>query len=111
VELGNELCTGFITPEPTFVFTWSGDDGMLGVMVEADDDTTLIVRDPEGTYDCNDDADGANNLNPALDLSAAAGTYLVWVGSFDPDVQPQGTLTVGAEALTPAVLTAPNQGQ
>jgi hypothetical protein len=111
VELGNELCTGFITPEPTVAFSWTGDDGTLGVMVEADEDTTLIVRDAEGTYYCNDDAGGADNLNPALNLTAASGDYQVWVGSFDPDVQPQGTLTVGAEALTPVVLTAPDNAQ
>lgn len=106
VALDNEACTGFITPAPTFAFTWEGDADALVLFFEATSDATLIVRDPDGVYQCNDDLDGADNLNPLLSLPALPGDYQVWVGGYAPDATFDGVLTITADAsATPAPLT------
>ena len=50
-------------------------------MVNARSDLTLVVRRPDGSYACNDDGEG---LNPIVVMQAApAGTYQIFVGTFD----------------------------
>lgn len=106
VQLGNEACTGFVTARPTFTFDWEGEAEHLALFFEAGADTTLIVRDPDGAYQCADDLDGADNLNPYLELDPLPGTYRVWVGSYAPDVAVDGTLTVTDDAFArPTALT------
>ena len=64
------------------------------------------MRDPNGAYQCNDDLDGADNLNPYLELTPLAGSYQVWVGGYAPDVAVDGTLTITDDAsVRPAPLT------
>lgn len=105
IELGNDLCTGFIAAAPTYRFDWAGNTRDLVLFFEGDADTTLVVRDPNGAFQCNDDADGAQNLNPYLDLEPIAGQYNVWVGSFAPTAAVTGTLTLATTTdLQPASL-------
>lgn len=112
VDLGNEACTGFVTPAPTFTFDWEGEAEKLVLFFEAADDTTLIVRNPNGTYQCNDDLDGAANLNPYLDLTPIPGSYQVWLGTYAPDVTVDGTLTItGDTTVRPAPLTSDMAGE
>jgi hypothetical protein len=75
-------------------------------MVEARGDTTLLVRAPDGSFLCADDANGAENLNPLLTIpEPAEGRYLVWLGRVSPDEPVTGTLTIAASAeLSPTVL-------
>jgi heat shock protein HslJ len=102
----NTSCTGFISAVPTFRFEWD-DDAQLVMFFESNVDTTLVVRTPDGTFQCNDDFKGSENINPWLSLTPSAGTYYVWVGSFSPDVQAEGTLTITNDANgAPAVLTS-----
>ena len=112
VELDNQACTGFVTPAPTFTFDWEGEADKLVLFFEAADDTTLIVRNPNGTYQCNDDLDGSANLNPYLDLTPIPGSYQVWLGSYAPDVTVDGTLTItGDVTVRPAPLTSEMVGE
>lgn len=105
IELGNDLCTGFISAAPTYRFAWAGEAEDLVFFFEGDTDTTLVVRDPDGHFQCNDDADSAKNLNPYLDLPPIAGQYNVWVGSFAPATPVTGTLTLATTTdLQPAPL-------
>jgi hypothetical protein len=107
IELDNHLCTGFIDAAPTFSFDWSGEAEKLVIFFEGDTDSTLIVHTPIDPYACDDDVHGANNLNPALDLTAIPGTYHVWVGSFAPDTPVRGALTIaGTPELQPEPLTS-----
>jgi hypothetical protein len=107
IELGNPLCTGFIGADPTYSFEWSGEAEALRLFFEGDGDSTLIVKTPLDDYQCNDDADGAANLNPLLDLTPVEGAYLVWVGSFAPDMNVAGTLTVtGSTGAGPTPLSS-----
>jgi heat shock protein HslJ len=94
----NHLCTGFISAAPTFRFEWSGDVDPLVMFFESDVDTTLKVLAPDGTFHCDDDYHGSENLNPWLSLTPMDGIYNVWVGSFAPDVLATGTLTITDDA-------------
>lgn len=103
----NQLCTGFISAAPTFRFEWSGDLDQFQLFFESNVDTTLKVLDPEGSFHCDDDYHGSENLNPWLALPPITGTYNVWVGSFAPDVQASGTLTITSDPdATPTPLTS-----
>ena len=84
------VCSGFIAAGPTASVEMSG-AGPLGITAMADDgsDLVLVVRTPDNRWFCSDDADGLNpgvQIGSADDPTAAAGTYLVWVGTFgDPN--------------------------
>jgi hypothetical protein len=47
--------------------------------VESPQDTTILISGPGGTW-CNDDFEGKN---PGIAGQWLAGTYKVWVGSYD----------------------------
>jgi len=93
LQTGDTLCGGLVNIAPTYVFDWSGDAQGLTLFAEADGDTTLLVRTPDGSFLCTDDTDG--NLNPALMLpEPVAGRYLVWIGRVNPDAPVSGVLTL-----------------
>ena len=107
IELDNNLCTGFIDATPTFAFDWKGKADKLVLFFEGEADSTLIVRDPNGVFQCNDDFDGADNLNPYLDLTPMDGSYQLWIGSFAPSTMVTGTLTIAGDTdVQPVPLTA-----
>ena len=104
LQTGDILCSGLVNIVPTYAFDWSGDAKGLTLFAEANSDTTLLVRTPDGSFLCTDDTDG--NLNPALMLpEPVAGRYLVWIGRVNPDTPVSGvlTLTEATDAL-PTVL-------
>lgn len=106
LQTGDTLCGGLVNIVPTYVFDWSGDAQGLTLFAEADGDTTLLVRTPDGGFLCADDTDGTRNLNPWLTIpEPAAGRYLVWIGRVDPGAPVSGVLmlTEAADAM-PAVL-------
>jgi hypothetical protein len=103
----NQLCTGFISAAPSFKFVWKGEPEPLVMFFESNVDTTLQVLGPDGTFVCDDDFNGSENINPGLTLTPENGTYSVWVGSFSPDVQAEGKLTVTNDAnAAPVQLTS-----
>ena len=76
LQTGDTLCSGLVNIVPTYAFDWSGDAKGLTLFAEANSDTTLLVRTPNGSFLCADDTDG--NLNPVLMLpEPAAGRNLV----------------------------------
>ncbi len=111
IEFGNPRCTGFIDATPTYAFDWTGDAETLRIFFEGEQDATLIVRTPADAYECNDDADGANNLNPLLDLDPMDGAYSVWIGGYAPSTAITGTLTIAGSAdIQPEALTVAAEG-
>ncbi len=95
LQTGDTLCGGLVTVTPDYAFDWSGDAKTLTLCVEANGDTTLLVKAPDGSFLCADDADSSRNLNPSLAISEpAAGRYLVWVGRVDPSKPVAGKLTL-----------------
>lgn len=107
IDLGNDHCTGFVDSVPTFAFNYVGESEGLRLFFEGDQDSTLVVRTPDGAFACSDDFDGAANLNPLVDFVTTEGEYLVFVGSFEPGATLNGTLTITEDrAAEPASLTS-----
>lgn len=84
-------CSGFISnAQPTAAVEVAG-AGPLSIYAVSGTDTTILVSDPAGRWHCSDDANGSN---PAVTFSqAAAGTYVVWVGTFSPDAAADAQLS------------------
>lgn len=107
LQTGDTLCGGLVHVAPNYAFDWTGAARPLNLYVEANGDTTLLVRTPDGRFLCADDADSTRNLNPLLAIPETdAGRYLVWVGRVDPAKPITGTLTLTeAAGAKPKVLT------
>lgn len=68
---------------------------MLSLYATAQGDLTLLVVDPEGALQCNDDA---WDLHPALIMDhPPAGTYRVWVGNWSEGTLPATFFAVAGE--------------
>jgi len=74
-------CRGWIASDrPDHQITLSQPFGYLRLEAVSSDDTTLVVQGPTGTV-CDDDS--AGNRNPRIEGAMPAGTYKVWVGSYN----------------------------
>lgn len=109
LQTGDTLCGGLVNETPDYAFDWSGATDALNLLVEANADTTLLVRAPDGSYLCADDTDGPRNLNPLLTIREPAdGQYLVWIGRVDPAKAVTGKLLLTeAAGVKPKVLAKP----
>ncbi|AKF10274.1 hypothetical protein [Sandaracinus amylolyticus] len=98
-------CRGHVGIIPSHTLQITGPMPQLNVLVRADQDTTLVVRQPDGTYVCNDDSDG---LNPAVALTnLAAGSYNVFVGTYAAGASASYTLGLTTNpSVTPSTLGA-----
>lgn len=79
-----EECSGWITTEPSHVLEALGTFAELRVLAHADDDATLMVETPAGERWCSDDAEDAP---PIVVKPFPAGTYRIWVGAPEPEVE------------------------
>jgi hypothetical protein len=86
VSVTGSGCAGFIdndAPAVNVLFGEGGEGGVLAFSVDAEDDTTLLVNLPDGSWRCSDDEIGRN---PAIVVEAPeAGLYNVWVGAYSQD--------------------------
>lgn len=74
-------CRGWIASDrPDHVITLTAPFSYLRLEGVSADDTTLVVQGPSGTL-CDDDT--AGNRNPRIESALPAGTYNVWVGSYN----------------------------
>ena len=71
-----------------------------------DFDSFLIVTTPAGQVVAFND-DGAGALNARLDTTLAAGNYILWANSFDPEETGSYTLSVGSTAVTQCATAGP----
>ncbi|MEM6284337.1 MAG: hypothetical protein AAF787_19250 [Chloroflexota bacterium] len=99
----NPDCHGYTTPQPTISVRVSDSD-ITRLIFEfmSGGDTTLIVRNPDGLWWCDDD-DG-EGLNGALSIGGGdveMGTYDIWIGSFWSDESWRGTFSVRAMNYRP----------
>lgn len=76
-------CAGYTdVSAPDLVLSLSGAEPIMSIYARSDADLVLAVRAPDGTWSCNDDAQG---FNPGLSLvDAQVGDYLVYVGTYSP---------------------------
>lgn len=85
-------CIGFINPEaPQVKLNYTAGTTAMQVYAHSAADTTLIIRDPSGTWHCDDDSMARN---PAIRFpSPKSGEYSIWVGAFGGG-RPQADLYV-----------------
>lgn len=90
-------CNGYVSVNPDVRLDWTAGSGLLPLIISvaADADTTLLIRNPDGTFSCDDDG-GENGMNPSVRYDAAqGGSYEIWVGTFASDVgAPPATLHI-----------------
>lgn len=74
-------CVGFIQPgSPDVNLEYGDGTDSLFIYARAPTDTTLVVRAPDGSWHCNDDAMG---FDPMVAFHGAQeGVYNIWVGTF-----------------------------
>ena len=87
-------CNGFIAGNADFI-TYVDSAGIdVEMTVRSAEDTTLVVRGPDGTVYCDDDSGG--DFNPLLLIAGAqSGPYEVWLGTFSSVGNAPATLSVG----------------
>jgi hypothetical protein len=91
---GDTACAGTINLTPSYRFTYVGDPQPLFVFFNGENDASLIVRLPDGSFACSGDA-AEDNLNPALLLEdAQEGDYTLWLGSTGPSDFALGVLVI-----------------
>ncbi len=86
-----EACHGFLSARPSATVDTDGDE--VTVSATGDEDLTMVVQAPDGTWTCSDDADGSD---PAVTVGAGPGTYSVWIGTYYRRTEP-ATATLRAE--------------
>jgi hypothetical protein len=85
-------CEGSVSAAPDLQVFFEAGELDLTFMVEADEDTTLLINTPNGRWYCDDD--GAGGLNPKVQITnPQSGRYDIWVGTYGDDMV-QSTLKV-----------------
>ena len=77
-------CVGFIeNSQPDYDLNYQAGGSPLGIFVESDIDTTLVINDPRGNWRCNDDAASLDDANPGIFFSKPmSGNYNIWIGTY-----------------------------
>lgn len=73
-------CVGEIDTIPDHTVTLEVDFSYLRFRAFSDDDTSLVIRAPNGVYHCNDDGNGTG-LDPQIEGAFTAGEYQVFIGA------------------------------
>lgn len=78
-------CIGHVDEAPDFRLQWSGNSTRLifsFVANNPNDDATLLINAPDGSWHCNDDAH-MNTRNPQVIFrNPSQGQYDIWVGNY-----------------------------
>ena len=90
-----KVCIGFADPKPDHIMILEKDFSHLKVLVNSrGNDTTLLIQGPdENNIRCGDDT-GKKKDASVDDENWKEGTYRIWVGTFNPGVKGNYTLTV-----------------
>lgn len=102
----NPTCRGWIGQQPNHVMNLASGFPFLRVYVQAQSDTTLVIRAPNGQFFCNDDTWG---FNPDVDAAYGPGQYMIWVGSYSQSTPGPYTITFSELQSTrpPSAATSP----
>lgn len=89
-----KLCLGYANAEPNHILVLTEDQPRLQVAVDSKGgDTTLLIQGPNG-IDCNDNARRGDRDAAIVDSDWPAGSYRIWVGSFNQNDELNYTLRV-----------------
>jgi hypothetical protein len=86
---------GFISPKPNLRVNYAPGDYALTFFYynQDEEDTTMVVQAPDGTFYCDDDTSGL--LQPAVSFAGPqAGVYNVWMGSYSAESFVRGFVLV-----------------
>jgi len=76
----NSSCRGWVAQTPDHILVAQTAMPNLRVLAHSRRDTTLVIQGPDGSLYCDDDSEGRD---PIISISAAPGTYRIWVGSYE----------------------------
>lgn len=92
----NNPCLGFGDPTPDHILILQQPFPQLALKVNSGGfDTTLVIQGSDGVMRCGNDT-GPKKDAGITDTDWAAGSYKIWVGTADPGMQRNYTLTVRA---------------
>jgi len=102
----NPACIGFITEQPNYRMRSTAAGGKLRIFVNAgEQDATLVVKRPDGSFLCNDDAEGRH---PMVEFPLAEGLHEIWIGAYDKREEISFTLGVSRrQSARPSDLLSP----
>ena len=105
----NSTCRGWVSQTPDHIFQGGGSfDNLRFIVNGGANDLTLVVQKPDGTFACNDDADGRN---PIVQGNFGQGPHKIWIGSYNQGVNAQYNLGISELASTTATqVGAPGGG-
>ena len=87
-------CLGFATPTPDHIILLQQNFSKLTIQINSGGtDTTLLVQGPGNGVRCGDDA-GQNKDAGIVDSDWQAGSYKIWVGTVEPGVKSNYTISV-----------------
>ncbi|MEH2071378.1 MAG: hypothetical protein V7K47_25045 [Nostoc sp.] len=88
-------CIGFAAPTPDHIMVLQKDFSQLTIQIDSNNnDTTLLIQGPDKTtIRCGDDT-GKSKDASISDRNWKSGTYRIWVGTFNPGMKRDYTLTV-----------------
>lgn len=85
-------CGSFMSRAAGHRITRSSPVGLTLTVTSTSSDLAIVVREPDGTFRCDDDS--AAHMMPALSLAPAVGETLVWVTDFGTATRADYRLTV-----------------
>ena len=93
VDRHKNKCLGFATPTPDHIIVLQQNFSKLTIQVNSGGkDTTLLVQSSSAVR-CGDDT-GQNKDAGIVDSDWQAGTYRIWVGTLEPGVKSNYTISV-----------------
>jgi hypothetical protein len=81
-------CTGYVPQQPAHTVILTSGFTNLRILVSSAEDVVLVVRQPDGTFRCDDDTDPGVITNPTMEGAFAPGTYTIWVGTYSQGTAP-----------------------
>ncbi|MGY6626960.1 MAG: hypothetical protein ACXIVL_00435 [Oceanicaulis sp.] len=100
-QAGDRRCRGNVSERPAARLDFRAGRQSLTMTAEANFDTTLVVRGPDGTWYCDDDSGRGNTASLAF-TQPRSGVYEIWVGAYS------GIRSGETAAL---LISAPGDGQ
>ena len=79
-------CSGWVSSTPDHVLDARSAFAPLRILAHSTGDVTLVVQKPDGSYVCNDDAEGTD---PVIEAQLSAGAHRIWVGSYEQGASAQ----------------------
>lgn len=93
---------GFVADAPDVDLVYeTSERSTLYIYVQSDEDTTLLINLPDGSWVCNDDALGGSDPLVVIP-NATDGLYDIWVGTYGTDTVAAALLISEMDPLGPS---------